>query len=123
MSLAHHLSNFVTVSGTQFYYNDEPYYIRGANYWQGMNLGTTAEHGGDRFRLTTELDQMLAFGVNNLRLMASSEGPDNQPYRMRPSLQPSPGRYNKQIFNGLDYVLDEMSKRNMTAVSKYHLKT
>lgn len=117
MSLAS-LGNFVTVNATQFYYNNEPYLIRGANYWQGMNLGATADYGGDRFRLTNELDQMLAFGINNLRVMASSEGPDNQPYRMRPALQPAPGQYNEEIFKGLDYLLNEMSKRKMTAVSK-----
>ncbi|KAG1078184.1 hypothetical protein G6F42_024387 [Rhizopus arrhizus] len=55
-------------------------------------------------------------GVNNVRIMASSEGPDDQPYRMRPSLQPNLGEYNENIFQGLDYLLDAISKRNMTAV-------
>ncbi|KAI8351816.1 glycoside hydrolase superfamily [Choanephora cucurbitarum] len=81
-----------------------------------MNLGASEENGGDRARLCQELDQMKAMGVNNLRVMASSEGPDDQPYRMRPSLQPSPGIYNQAIFEGLDYLLDQMGQRNMTAV-------
>lgn len=112
------LASFVSVNATQFYLHGEQYSIRGANYWQGMNLGAIAEYGGDRFRLTQELDQLQGMGVNNLRVMASSEGPDTEPYRMRPSLQTAPGKYNEKIFEGLDFLLDEMEKRNMTAVSK-----
>lgn len=113
------IASFVSVNATQFYLHNEPYLIRGANYWQGMNLGAIAEYGGDRFRLTQELDQLYEMGVNNLRIMASSEGPDTEPYRMIPSLQPAPGKYNEHIFEGLDFLLDEMDKRNMTAISKY----
>lgn len=92
--------------------------IKGANYWQGINLAATKEYGGDRDRLNSELDQLVNMGVNNLRIICGSEGPDDQPYRMRPSLQPLPGQYNQGIFCGLDYLLDAMSKRNMTAVSE-----
>ncbi|KAI7906703.1 glycoside hydrolase superfamily [Cokeromyces recurvatus] len=111
------MSLFVTVKGSQFYRNGERYMIKGANYWQGMNLAApTRELGGDRTRLLIELDQLQKMGVNNLRIMASSEGPDEEPYRMRPSLQPSIGHYNEHLFEALDYLLDEMSKRGMTAV-------
>ncbi|KAL9543853.1 hypothetical protein PS6_009061 [Mucor atramentarius] len=107
---------FITVKGTQFYQGSQPYFIRGANYWQGINLAAESTHGGDRDRLHRELDQLQEMGVNNVRIMASSEGPDDQPYRMRPSLQPNLGEYNENIFQGLDYLLDAISKRNMTAV-------
>ncbi|KAI8062992.1 glycoside hydrolase superfamily [Thamnidium elegans] len=110
------LASFVSVNGTQFSLGDQLYTIRGANYWQGMNLGAVADYGGDRFRLTEELDQMYDMGINNLRVMAGSEGPDTEPYRMRPSMQYAPGQYNEDIFQGLDFLLDEMYKRNMTAV-------
>lgn len=108
--------DFVKVNGTRFTRNDKSYFIKGANYWQGINLAAVDEYGGDRRRLNKELDQLQEMGVNNLRIMASSEGPDDQPYRMRPSLQPSPGSYNEHLFQGLDYLLHEMGKRNMTAV-------
>lgn len=111
------MMDFVTVEDTRFVYKNEPYFIKGANYWQGINLASKDEYGGDRRRLNKELDELKEMGVNNLRIMASSEGPDDQPYRMRPSLQSSPGQYNENIFQGLDYLLDEMGKRNMTAVS------
>ncbi|CEP19988.1 hypothetical protein [Parasitella parasitica] len=109
--------SFVSVKDTQFYQYNRPYFIKGANYWQGINLAAETKYGGDRNRLNHELDQLQKMGVNNLRIMASSEGPDDQPYRMRPSLQPRLGEYNEKIFQGLDYLLDALSKRKMTAVS------
>ena len=51
--------------------------------------------------------------------MAASEGPDDQPYRMRPSLMYKPGEYREPIFEGLDYLLDAIDRNGMTAVSKY----
>lgn len=53
-----------------------------------------------------------------IHLTFSKEGPDDQPYRMRPSLQPKPNQYNEVVFQGLDYLLDAIGRRNMTAVSK-----
>jgi mannan endo-1,4-beta-mannosidase len=108
----------VKVEGNQFVLDGQTYLIKGANYWQGMNLGAVESAGGNRTRLNEELDQLKAMGINNLRIMASSEGPDDQPYRMRPSLQPAPGKYNEDIFEGLDYFMNEIGKRNMTAVCK-----
>ncbi|CAO3585291.1 unnamed protein product [Absidia cylindrospora] len=74
--------------------------------------------GGDCSRLEIELDQLKAMGCNNLRIMAGSEGPNDQKqlFRMQPSLMTSPGNYNESIFQGLDYLLDAMGKRDMTAV-------
>lgn len=110
------MTGFIKVKGARFFLEEKIYPIKGANYWQGMNLAANKAHGGDRDRLLKELDQLVKMGVNNLRVMAGSEGPDDQPYRMRPSLQVSPGKYNEAIFEGLDFLLHEMGKRNMTAV-------
>lgn len=106
----------MTVHGREFRLNGKEYKVAGANYWQGINLGAPDSAGGNRTRLVLELDQLKEMGVNNLRIMASSEGPDDQPYRMRPSLQPSPGKYNEDIFEGLDFFINEIGKREMTAV-------
>jgi hypothetical protein len=62
--------NFVEVKGTRFYLAGTRYMIKGANYWQGINLATL--DGGDRDRLNLELDQLLAIGCNNLRIMAGT---------------------------------------------------
>jgi mannan endo-1,4-beta-mannosidase len=108
-------SSLVTVVGNQFIRNGKPYLFMGANYWQGMNLGSPGE-GGDRARLVRELDQMNSLGITNLRILGLSEGPDGSPYRILPAVQDSPTVLNEDLLQGLDYLLDEMGKRDMTAV-------
>lgn len=107
--------DFVKVNGTSFTLNGKPYYFLGTNFWYGMNLGSTGP-GGDRPRLLRELDHLSSIGVKNLRIMAASEGPNDEPYRILPALQVSPGKYDKDLLIGLDYLLDEMAKRDMKAV-------
>ena len=106
---------FVKVKGLEFYKDEKPYYYIGTNYWYGMNLGAEAA-GGDRERLKRELDHLKSLGINNLRVMAATEGPDTEPNRVKPSLQPQKGVYNEQVLEGLDFLLAEMRKRDMTAV-------
>ena len=108
-------SDFVKVKGTQFQINDKPYYYIGANYWYGAHLGSSGNYG-DRERLLRELDHLAAHGVKNLRIMAGSEGPANQPLRVQPAMQEAPGVYNQEVLEGLDFLLQEMAKRNMKAV-------
>jgi mannan endo-1,4-beta-mannosidase len=92
-----------------------PYYFVGANFWQGMNLGVDGP-SGDRTRLVEELDRLQQLGVTNLRVMASSEGPNTEPYRMTPALMISPGVYDESVLDGLDYLLAQMGERGMRAV-------
>src|SRR5262245_13796818 len=106
---------FVTVSDGRFMLEGRPYYFAGANFWQGMNLGVKGP-GGDRDRLDAELDALKRMGVTNLRVMASSEGPDTEPYRMVPALMTSPGVYNPDVLDGLDYLLAQMGSRGLRAV-------
>lgn len=106
---------FVKVEGQQFRINETPYYFLGANFWYGMHLGMAGEQG-DRERLVRELDLLKAKGVNNLRIMGASEGPDTEPWRVVPSLQSAPGEYNEEVLEGLDFLLAEMGKRKMYAV-------
>ncbi|KAF2731332.1 glycoside hydrolase [Polyplosphaeria fusca] len=108
--------DFVYVSGLRLKDAHGLHYITGLNYWACMNLATPASLGGNLTRLTTELDQMAAHGVNHLRIMAASEGaPTPQPFRMNPPLLDSPGKYNEEVFAGLDRCLDEMGKRGIRA--------
>lgn len=108
-------TSFIEVRGNKFYKNNQPYTFLGTNFWYGMNLGSKGA-GGDRPRLLRELDRLSALGVKNLRVVAGSEGPDTEPYRMLPSLQYAPGKYNQDVLEGLDFLLAEMAKRNMVAV-------
>jgi mannan endo-1,4-beta-mannosidase len=108
-------ADFVKVKGVQFTRDNKPYYFIGANFWQGMNLGSKGP-GGDRAKLVRELDRLQAMGITNLRIMAASEGPDTEPWRMVPALQKSPGVYDEAVMDGLDFFISELGARNMTAV-------
>ena len=107
--------DFINVNGKQFIRDGKPYYFLGTNFWYGMNLGSSGQ-GGDRDRLLRELDHLKKIGVKNLRVMGASEGPDTEPWRMRPALQVAPGEYNEEVLDGLDFLLAEMGKRDMVAI-------
>jgi mannan endo-1,4-beta-mannosidase len=106
---------FVTVNMDKFMLNDRTYYFVGANFWQGMELGVDGPKG-DRNKLIQELDRLQQLGVTNLRVMASSEGPNIEPHRMSPALMTSPGVYDQTVLDGLDFLLAEMAKRGLKAV-------
>jgi mannan endo-1,4-beta-mannosidase len=106
---------FITTKGTQFAEAGKRHVFVGTNFWQGMNLGASSSPG-DRARLGRELDRLQTLGITNVRVMAASEGPDSEPYRTVPSLMPQPGVYNEQVFQGLDYFLDQLSQRGIRAV-------
>lgn len=106
---------FVTVQGTDFVRDGKPYHYLGTNFWYGINLAAQGA-GGDRPRLLRELDSLQALGIANLRIMGGSEGPDDAPWRMLPTLQPAPGQYNEALWDGLDFLLAEMAKRDMLAI-------
>ena len=107
--------SYIKVNGNHFEKNGQPYYFLGANLWYGMHLASNGE-GGDRERLIRELDRLKDLGITNLRIMAASEGPDTEPWRVKPSLMSAPGEYNEDLLDGLDFLLAEMAKREMYAV-------
>jgi mannan endo-1,4-beta-mannosidase len=109
------LTTFVTRQGPQFMDGGKRYVFVGANFCQGMSLGS-AGPGGDIARLRRELDRLKALGITNVRVVASAEGPDTEPYRIVPSLMPMPGVYNEDVFKGLDLFLDELDQRGIRAV-------
>lgn len=106
---------FVRVQDGRFFIGDEPYYFLGTNFWFGMNLGMAGEQG-DRERLLRELDHLERLGLTNLRIMAATEGPHTEPWRVVPALQPEPGVYDEAVLEGLDFLLAEMARRDMRAV-------
>ena len=110
-----HTDNFVTTHEGKFYRGGEEYKFIGANFWFGAVLASEGQ-GGDRERLQKELDLMQEVGINNVRVLASGEGPDTVASHVVPVLQPEPGVYNDTILKGLDYLLSELEKRDMTAV-------
>ncbi len=99
----------------QFIRNGKPYYYVGANFWYGAILGSEGE-GGNRERLHRELDFLKSNGINNLRVLVGADGENGVKTRVEPSLQIAPGVYNDTILAGLDYLMNELRKRDMTAV-------
>jgi mannan endo-1,4-beta-mannosidase len=110
--------NFVTVKNHQFHIGKTPYYFIGTNYWYGTYLGLEKDKKRGVERLKKELDFLQANGVTNLRIIAGAEGSGliNGVNRVGPPLQPSQGKFNEQVLDGLDILLDEMGKRNLKAV-------
>lgn len=104
---------FVRVEDGRLVLGGRPYHFIGANLWYGMNLGADRE---GRARLVRELDALAAEGVTNLRVMAGSEGPPGEPWRVHPAVQNEPGSYDEDLLRGLDYLLAEMARRDMKAV-------
>ena len=110
--------SFVSVKDHQFILGDEPYYYIGANYWYGSILGLQKDRQRGFERLRRELDFLKSKGINNLRVLAAAEGEGlvNGVQRVGPPLQTEKGKFNASVLEGLDILLNEMSKRNMKAV-------
>ena len=65
--------DFVTARDGQFYCNGEPYRYVGTNFWYGAILGSEGQ-GGNRERLSAELDSLHALGLDNLRILVGADG-------------------------------------------------
>ena len=111
---AEHLFIKVNADG-QFVRDGKPYYFVGTNFWYGAILGSEGE-GGNRERLHKELDFLKSIGINNLRVLVGADGENGIKTRVEPSLQVAPGVYNDTILAGLDYFMNELRERDMTAV-------
>ena len=105
---------FVGVDGLHFHKDGAPYRYAGANIWYGAYLGADAVFG-DRKRLIKELDTLHGLGIRNLRVLASGE---LSPLKnsLDPAITNKPGDYNTALLGGLDFLLAEMKKRDMTGV-------
>ena len=110
--------SFVKVSGDQFKIDGKPYYFIGTNYWYGSLLGLEKDKKRGIERLRRELDFLKKNGVTNLRVLAGAEGAGliNGVTRVGPPLQSEQGKFNPEVLNGLDILLDEMGKRDLKAI-------
>ncbi|WP_029272747.1 cellulase family glycosylhydrolase [Flavobacterium sp. KJJ] len=103
----------ITVKGTQFYKGATPYSYIGTNYWYGSLLAS--KKVGDRKRLLRELDLMQKNGIDNLRILVGGDG-GKYDFTVRPALQYEQGKYDEDLLDGLDFLINEMRKRKMYAV-------
>lgn len=106
---------FVRVEDGRFLLAENPYYFIGANFWYGPILASQGE-GGDRQRLARELDALSGCGVTNLRILVGADGAEGVVSKVEPTLQRAPGDYNDALLDGLDYLMQQLSRRGMKAV-------
>ncbi len=107
-------SKYIHVRGTHFEFNGKPFFFAGTNLWYGAYLGSPGVTG-DRERLIRELDKLKSIGLTNLRICAASEESEMNK-AIKPAIQKSPGVYDEEILEGLDFILAEMNKCGMHAV-------
>jgi mannan endo-1,4-beta-mannosidase len=105
---------FIRSRGAAFEANGKPFRIAGANMWYAAYLGADAPIG-NRDRLKRELDRIAALGINNIRILGSSEF---SPLinSVRPTFRNRTRKFNETLLRGLDHALAEMGKRGLTAV-------
>jgi len=97
---------FVKTEGLQFSVNGNPLFVNGFNsYW----LMTTATDPTQRNKVTSAFEQAAAHGLNVARTWAFNDGQ----YR---ALQTSPGVYNEQVFQALDFVVSEANKHGIRLI-------
>jgi endo-1,4-beta-mannosidase len=108
-------AEFVSVAGTEFRLQGQPYRFVGTNLWYAAYLGARDEAGGDRVRLKRELDILKASGITNLRILGASE---RSPLRdaIRPAISYMGQVEHEDLLEGLDFALSEMARRDMKAV-------
>lgn len=107
-------ADFITTNGTHFSLKGNTYYVVGSNMWYGGYLGSAGKVG-DRARLTKELDSLKALGINNLRVLAVSEKSDLNS-AVHPATTNGFGQYDEELLAGLDFLVAEMAKRDMSVV-------
>lgn len=107
-------SPFIRRTETRFAAGHERYRIAGTNMWYAAYLGADRPIG-DRDRLKRELDRLAALGVNNVRILGSSEF---SPLRnsVRPTFRNRSRHFNEMLLRGLDHSIAEMGRRGLSAV-------
>ncbi|KAL1820802.1 hypothetical protein ACET3Z_015671 [Daucus carota] len=99
-------SGFIKIRGVQFTLNGSPYYANGFNaYW----LMSVASDPSQRNKVSSTFQEAVSSGLTISRTWAFSDG-GNQP------LQSSPGVYNEQMFQGLDFVVNEARRQGIKLI-------
>ncbi|XVE56080.1 hypothetical protein DITRI_Ditri03aG0208400 [Diplodiscus trichospermus] len=100
---------FVKTKGVQLMLNGSPFYANGFNaYW----LMYMASDSSQRNKVSSAFEQAKQHGLNIARTWAFSDGGDIP-------LQYSPGSYNEQMFQGLDFVVSEAKRYGIKLVLSF----
>ncbi|MBV9528854.1 cellulase family glycosylhydrolase [Sphingomonas sp.] len=105
---------FIRTAGMHLTRGGARYPVVGTNMWAAAYLGAEAPVG-NRGRLERELDRLSGIGVDNVRILGSSEF---SPLKnsVRPTFRDQSASYNESLLRGMDVALAEIGRRNMTAV-------
>jgi mannan endo-1,4-beta-mannosidase len=110
-----HLPGGLEVRGTRFAKDGKPFFVSGINYWAGTTLAREGNSAGwDQVR--RDLDGIQAAGINMIRTMGGTEGPDSEPERIIPSIQPAMGQYDPAGVAGVLRFADELQKRGLQGI-------
>lgn len=95
-----------------------PFRMSGVNFWSAVPLCSADGAAGSAgfATLCAELDALQRLGVNTVRIMGASEGPDSEPWRIVPSLQPAEGVFAAPVVRALVRVAEELARREMVAI-------
>jgi mannan endo-1,4-beta-mannosidase len=103
------------VRGARFYKDGAPFFLAGINHWAASTLARESGAAGwDRVR--RDLDALQALGINVIRTMGATEGPDTEPLRVVPSIQPREGTYESAGVAGVLRLADEVRRRGLYAI-------
>jgi mannan endo-1,4-beta-mannosidase len=109
------LPGALEVRGTRLFRDDQPFVISGFNYWSALPLAREGNSAGwDQLR--RDLDSLQSAGINMVRILGASEGPDSEPQRIVPSLQPAAGHYDAASIAGLLRLVAELERRRLLAI-------
>jgi mannan endo-1,4-beta-mannosidase len=110
---------FIKQQQNHFTRNAAPYYFTGTNMWYANLLAMPDNKGGNRKRLLKELDFLQQQGITNIRVLIGAQGENkkvNGVTPVHPALQTAPGKYNVELLEGMDFLLQQLQKRKMYGV-------
>jgi mannan endo-1,4-beta-mannosidase len=110
------LAGGLDVSGTRFMRDGKPFFVSGINYWAGTTLARPDNTTGGWDQVRRDLDGIQAAGINMIRTMAATEGPNTEPERIVPTIQPAPGQYDPAGVAGVLRFAEEMQKRGLLGI-------
>jgi mannan endo-1,4-beta-mannosidase len=109
------LPGSLTVKGTRFIKDGKPFFVSGFNYWAGPTLARDGNQAGwDQVR--RDLDGLQKAGINMIRTCVATEGPDTEPFRIVPTIQPAMGQYDPAGVGGVMRFAEEVAKRGLYTI-------
>ena len=105
---------FVRRDGMRLRSGEVDYRFAGTNLWYAAYLGAD-KPVGNRERLQRELDRLAATGIDNVRILGSSE---LSPLKnsITPAFRTRTSDYHEGLLRGLDFAVSEIGRRGMRAV-------